>query len=395
MRVAFLSRLASLVIDIVKTIARQILPRNMYLNLARNWHKLLGKSDCGTLSLRDWKDYLDDLRMDAILREMMLSYEKSHPETIASNYWKELNRKHVSQLLESGFENFKQTLALNYFTFLVGENHLQFKVLKENLSGNVVKWAKDKAKKSKQHSLLTAEQSMLYNFMTFMLWEYIKQQVDKDILGQLEEPLIGNPLVVELDGKRVSQDLANSLLDFQSISKGVEDFGNIQTVLELGAGYGRTAYVVLRLNPSVRYIIVDIPPALYVAQRYLSELFYNKKIFKFREFDKFSDVKDEFYKSEIIFLMPGQLRALPKKMADLSLAIDCLHEMKPEQIEYYFDIINKLSRRFFFTCFKKTPVPYENITLEEKDYPVRPEWKRVFWRTRKVQTNFFEAFFTL
>ena len=278
---------------------------------------------------------------------------------------------------------------------MVDENHPQVKFLKQNLSPDTITWAEEKSIASKRHAFFTSKQSVFYNFMTFMLWKYTQQQVDKDILDRIEEPLIGNPPSVELNGKNISQDLANSLLEFQAISNAVANFQNIQTVLEIGAGYGRTAYVISRLNSNLRYIIVDIPPALYVSQRYLSEIFSDKKIFAFRDFDNFSEVEDEFYNSQIIFLMPSQLKNIPDKTVDLFLAIDCLHEMRPEVIEFYFNTIDRIAKRFYFTCWKTAFIPHENITLEEKNYPIRSRWTRVFWRMREVHTDFFEAFFTL
>ena len=44
-------------------------------------------------------------------------------------------------------------------------------------------------------------------------------------------------------------------------------------VIELGAGHGRVANVILHAVANVQVVIVDIPPALYVSQWYLSNLF--------------------------------------------------------------------------------------------------------------------------
>ncbi|MCK5023199.1 MAG: putative sugar O-methyltransferase [Candidatus Aenigmarchaeota archaeon] len=389
-RIVFLGKLEKITMRVVRTIAKSILPPKMYSNLVKRWHKRII-----ALAERDLKGYLNTSRVDPVLKKMMLSYENSQQEDMPSNYWIMLNRKNTAQLVETGFENFKQTIALNYFTTLLDKNHPQVKFLKKNLSPSTVILAEEKSKSCKRHPFFTPKQSKFYNFVTFMIWKYVQQQVDKDILDRLEEPLIGNPPAVKLNGKWISQDLANSALEFKSISSGVDDFQDIKTILELGAGYGRTAYVILRLNSHIRYIIADIPPALYISQRYLSEVFPDKKIFTFRDFDNFSDVKNEFYNSQIIFLTPNQLKKLPDKTVDLFIAIDCLHEMRPEQIEFYFKTVDRLAKRFYFTCYKKVHLPYEDITLEEKDYIIPPHWKEVFRRTRKIQTGYFEAFFSL
>ena len=66
-----------------------------------------------------------------------------------------------------------------------------------------------------------------------------------------------------------------------------------------GRAYGRTAYVFMTLQPGCRYILVDIPPALYVAQRYLSAVFEDRKIFAFRSFNSFDQVRDEIAEAAI------------------------------------------------------------------------------------------------
>ncbi len=350
----------------------------------------------------------DGSHIDAVLQRMMQDYLASQSEVQASKYWVELNSKNVKQLYDIGYESFKQTVALNYFTCLVGLRDPQVKFLVRNLPVSSVLSAFGRALLSKGHSHFTAKQSLFYNFVTFMVWEYTARQRARDILACLEEPLDGNPPSVRLSGKEISQDLAYSVLEFRAISDGVGDLDSISTVMELGAGYGRTAYVFLQLMPHLRYVIVDIPPALYISQRYISGQFPDRKLFKFRSFGNYSEIADEFCESQIAFLLPGQLDLLPDNTVDLFLAIDSLHEMRPEQIEYYFSTIGRLTRAFFyFKCWKNTKIPYDNITLTEGDYPVRDRWSKVFWRDCKlltfptwwdgkwVQSTYFEALFSL
>ena len=379
----------------VDSFAKAILPARMYSRWLKSRDKQAGKKYYEPEDILKWEDLLRDPRMDPMLRQMILSYQKSPSQDTISDYWQVLNKKNVAQLLEDGFENFKQTIALNYFIWLIGKNHSHIKFLKRNLPPGAVTWAQKCSRKAKMHLFFTPKQSKLYNFMTFLLWKYAEQQVGRGLMDRLREPLVGNPPAVELEGRWISQDLANSALEFDSIWSSIKDSESIKTVLELGAGYGRTAYAILSLASGIRYVIVDVPPALYISQRYLSQVFPEKRIFYFRDFDDFSRIKEEFYRSQIIFLMPNQLRWLEHKSVDLAVAIDCLHEMRPSQIESYFDVFDRLARNFYFTCAKRTSVPYDGVELLEKDYPVRSGWQKVFWRTRRVQTTYFEALFSL
>lgn len=345
--------------------------------------------------LIDWRVYLNDPRLDRRLAEMLRAYIENPSENMTSAYWSILNRKNVAQLLKTGYKNFKQTVALNYFTWLVGADDPQVKFLQNNLPASSVLMARKRAASSKRHSYFTDKQSSLYNFITYMLWDFVEKDGGKNILARLEEPVEGNPPSIVLNGKNISQDLANSVLEFHSIASALRGLAKMNTIMELGAGYGRTAFVFLHIIPNIRYIIVDIPPALYISERYLTSQFPERKIFKFRPFKNFSEVSDDFDSARIIFLMPHQLNLLPEKTADMFLAIDCMHEMRPEQISQYFHMFERHAKYLYFKCWKNTTIPYENIIFTEEDYPVPSYWQKIFWRDCRVQTAFFEALFRI
>jgi hypothetical protein len=152
--------------------------------------------------------------------------------------------------------------------------------------------------------------------------------------------------------------------------------------------------VFLTLQPGCRYILVDIPPALYVAQRYLSTLFEDRKIFPFRPFNSIDEVRSEFDEADILFLTPNQLELLPDKSIDLFVNISSLHEMRMDQIRYYFGEIDRLtSRYFYFKQWKETTIPFENETITEADYPVRDYWRLINRQQCKIQKKFFEALY--
>ena len=195
----------------------------------------------------------------------------------------------------------------------------------------------------------------------------------------------------------ISQDLANSILEYYSIREHFDVTANDKvTICELGAGYGRNAYVFLKALPKCKYIIIDIPPALFISQHYLSSVFRDRKIFSFRPFERFSDVEKEFNDADIVFLLPHQAEMLPEKSVDLFINISSLHEMKIEQINAYFNLIDKLTRGLFYSkqwWVSRNPV--DGITVTPKDYPIPQNWTQLYLREAKVQTYFFEAMYSL
>ncbi len=321
------------------------------------------------------------ISLDPELNAMLEAYRVSDPTFASSRYWEVLSRKNVEQLDTEGFENFKQTVAMNYFTFLVKVRDPYMQFLIQSLPAIEVAGALWRALLSRKHRAFSSRQSKVFNFATYLLWAYIRQQGCAEWMDKVWEPVLGNPPSVRVKGREISQDLAHSVLEYRSVSSGVPELRTLGTVAELGAGYGRTAQVFMRLLPATRYVVVDIPPALYISQRYLSSIFPERKIFKFRSFTRFEDVADEFNMCQIAFLLPAQIDLLPKKSIDLFMAIDSLHEMQLEQIRNYFSRIEAVTRKYFyFKCWKKTKIPYDNVIISEEDYPVKPEWRKIFWR---------------
>jgi putative sugar O-methyltransferase len=334
------------------------------------------------------------------LQEMLDAMIDVRSEVRPSEFWTELNKKNVEQLESEGYGNFKRTIARNYFTWIAGFRHpllyAQTMFLLKNVRITKIPSIVTRAFFSQKQHNLPIRSAQQYDLLTRLLWEYARQNDKACWLDKLAEPEEGNPLPVFVGPKLISQDLANSFLEFKAIVTGGLDAESVKTVVELGAGYGRTAFVFLKLMPNIRYMIADIPPALYVAERYLSNQFQNKRIFKFRPFSDYTQIQEELDNSEIAFFLPHQLELLPPKTADLFINISSLHEMTLDQIHYYFTLIDRLTGKYFYMKqWKVSHNPQDNVVIRETDYPIPDHWKQFYWRECQVQTFFFEALFGL
>jgi putative sugar O-methyltransferase len=328
---------------------------------------------------------------------MFDSLSRGNAIYLPSKFWEALNEKNMRQLESGGLQNIKQTVAQNYFTWVVGHQDKQFRYLVRHTS----LWAwpavlKDFFTYDPSFPLNRIQQRELIIF-TRMLWKFSEKIDSERLLAYIDEPLEGNPFRIHMKGKLISQDLANSVLEYYSIRESFKaPAKNKVTICELGAGYGRNAYVFLKALPHCKYIIIDIPPALYISQTYLSSVFRAKKIFTFRSFDKFSDVEKEFNDADIIFLLPHQAEMLPAKSVDLFINISSLHEMKIEQIHAYFKLIDKLTKGFFYSKqWWVSHNPADGITITPREYPVPQNWKQLYLRSAKVQSYFFEVMYAL
>src|SRR5262249_20262516 len=149
-------------------------------------------------------------------------------------------------------------------------------------------------------------------FTVGCLWDYMQERDPDKLLQTLEEPGIGNPIEIKNNQKLISQDLANSVQEYYFIKPYIQKIkSKAIKVVEIGAGYGRLGYVLLNVI-KCKYIIFDIAPALYVAQKYLAEVFPNKKIFSFRPITSFEEIKEELEQSDVAFFTINQIKFFPE-----------------------------------------------------------------------------------
>lgn len=252
---------------------------------------------------------------DKMLESMLSELEKSPPIYHPSNFWIELNKFHKKYLSESGFENFKRTINYHYFSWGVLSiiRHQMSPIFKEVFRGNLSPFLKShfdnyniEGEKFRKFNPLTA---FIYRIYVTCLFEYVVSIDKLNILNTLEEPLLGNPFVIEYKNRSISQDLCNSIYEFYSIMDNIT-LPKKTKIADLGAGYGRLGYVFLNAISDSSYCVIDIPPALFISQNYLKAIFPKEKIFLFRPFSSFEDVQQEFESSRIRFLMPHQLELL-------------------------------------------------------------------------------------
>ena len=308
--------------------------------------------------------------------------ERGGPVTAEpSRFWKELADQHREDLETLGYDVVKRRQALRYFTWspLAFWYFGQFPFLLRQLP--LATWRRCAFER---HRLDAASwhpvrwdplRRWLYGFEVRLLWEFARRHGDPRVLG-LEEPALGSPLPVEWEGRLVSQDLANSALEARAISEALADRPQPREILELGAGYGRSAYALLHLFPSARYTIVDIEPAISISRWYLGRL---------------------FPKERLRFLEPSQAGEIASGSVDLALSISSLQEMTLPQVSEYLQLIDRVTSGGI--CYLKQWTSWRNpadkVTLEVARYPYPDSWSRLFFRKCLVQTAFSEGAWAL
>jgi putative sugar O-methyltransferase len=295
-----------------------------------------------------------------------------------SRFWTKLGAEHERLLAEHGVERVKRTQALRYFTWRWRPSQLkdseQLRFLLRHTTPEAV-WSAMTTAMPLDDELwdgtgFSRAERRATVVATRLLWDYAERNGAREVLD-LPEPEIGAPLPIRYRGRLISQDLANGALEADAIHRALGGTAP-KRIVEVGGGYGRTAYALLSRYPEATYTIIDIQPARTISQWYLSQLFAPERL---------------------RFLSPEEALELPEGSFDLALSISSLQEMTPEQVADYLQLFDRTTGGG--TVFLKQWVTWRNpddeVELRFDDYPFPARWQKTLYETAPVQTRFVQA----
>ncbi len=321
---------------------------------------------------------------------MFAELERADAVYRPSAFWERLNAAHLAALAGSGFGHFKRTLNETYFQF-------GFYAFPRALPLLLWRWlrhpvtsvlrARFDPPAAIRFGRLLAPSVALYA-------EAVAHSPHGALLRELDEPALGDPVVIRYGRHRVTQDLCHSVEEHATIVGGTAGRLPLRRVAELGAGYGRVAYVWLQADLAAQYTIVDIPPALYVSQRYLTAVLPKVRAFRFRPFETYGEVAAEMEQAQLVFLEPHQLSLLPDRHFDAMLTISTLQEMRPEQIVRYLELMaRKTAGAIYLKQWRRWRNPIDDVVIAMGDYRLPDEWEPVLSRRPIVPREFFETLY--
>jgi len=152
----------------------------------------------------------------------------------------------------------------------------------------------------------------------------------------------------------------------------------------------------LSLNPNLSYFFVDVPPSIFVAQKYIAKLFPDRTVFAVQNFSSFEEVKEEMEKASLVFLLPHQLKMVPEGHFDLTISISNLGEMTKLQISEYTQLIGRKTNGYVYNKQWNASInPFDGQVIESGEYPVLDGWREVYRRNCETNPEFFESLHTV
>ncbi len=335
--------------------------------------------------------------------------ERASPLFAPSAFWKELCEKHVALLRQQGFGRFKRTLNFEYGQWGVSslKNPHVKHVLKQLLKSGQLPYVPFLSRICNVEDVswpgawrtgpTQSKSSAAIAYMVFvgLLWQLA---ISRDRLGCLkncEEPQIGGPINVTYRNRLITQDMAQSSLELNTIMNHIGT-GRCNSIAEVGAGSGRFAYLFMHTFPNAHYCIFDIPPALAISQNHLAAALGIEKVTMFNAELGKTFVKGEAEPGHVSIYLPYSLQSVPDGYFDLFLNVSSFDEMLPEQIDCYFDLIDKkCSGWLYLKGYPSRSGVDRARPLGINQFPYRANWRLVYEGVDPVTPEFCERVYDL
>ena len=298
----------------------------------------------------------------------------------ANSFWHEFGKTHRDNIARYGFETFKRHVT-GYGSWQITKFSSRFtlRCLAALLRGGKlpalahVNWHDAEPMPIRGENVRDRDSPTYrlraYAFWCGLVWQYASLNDELGCL-RLAEPSLGRPIPVWLHGRLISQDLANAAMDLNSMARAIP-LRKMRRVLEIGAGYGKLAYIFSSLFPEAEYTIADIAPVLAVSKNYLSAVTQGK---------------------HLNFVLPHELDAMPDHSFDLIINVSSLDEMPPPVQTRYLQRVDRLCRGHLYLSGYGWHIG-ERVGLNAVAYPSR--WIAVYERTHEIFPLWVEKIFAL
>ena len=335
---------------------------------------------------------LDKKNLSPELIEITELFLNSNSYNLTSKFWRHCLINHYNHIanVDKNINPLDAILKSDYSGFTFLDEYSVNETLK--IDYQKIKFEIDIFKKHKNLSNL---QSLQYNIVLLMLYENIKNKKIFKYYNDIRTDIYidYNPYL-NIDNKIVTQQMLISLLEYEKIFSLIDENSTEPKILELGAGYGRTANMILSLKPKTKYVIADLAPTIYFSKKLLTNSFKDKKIKSAFKINSSKEMMKAFNENDILFIFPHQLNLFDKKTFDISLSIGNLCEMEKKQIKNYMKIYEEISHSLYFKVWEISGLPYSfnqyySVHIN-KDYEIKDNWKKHFKERCLVPSNQFE-----
>tara|TARA_B100000780_G_C21092515_1_gene440357 strand:+ start:223 stop:1395 length:1173 start_codon:yes stop_codon:yes gene_type:complete len=206
------------------------------------------------------------------------------------------------------------------------------------------------------------------------IWHFFLN--NKNHISELNLPKFGNQIGAEIDGNFLVEGSFFNHFYADLLSNFIQDKDR-PIIADLGAGYGKLAYYILKNKNKFCFIDFDLPETLCLASYYLIKIWPEKKSFLYGENNFTNNILKEY---DLIFLPNFEIEKIQSNTIDLFINKNSLGEMKPETSKEFIKNICNISNIFFHMNHESFRNKFEDgsNSLINEEYPVTKDFKLMF-----------------
>ncbi|PLA74888.1 putative sugar O-methyltransferase [Hydrogenovibrio sp. SC-1] len=264
-----------------------------------------------------------------------------------SAFWAEASLELVKEFEANGIENFRRLMAS--LLFFVPTYGFPGNALSEEIVQQLETALEQVNASEKQQEIVSQFTSgyvaALADYRVFMATNGPRPSIEGCVdLRSFSESQVGNPVEqFEFDNHFYSRSALNYLLGLSFLQQYVP-LHTINTVLEIGGGFGTLGEIVLKTFNSAQYIDVDIPPTSMVSEYYLQKVFGADQVSTYEDTATLTDIAvNSLQKASV--LNSWQIEQLSGDV-DLFVNFISFQEMEPEIVQNYLAHVKRLNAKW-------------------------------------------------
>ncbi len=257
-----------------------------------------------------------------------------------SSFWKKVTSDIVALIEKYGIEEFRTHKTIfSYFAPSYGRPSNSFnEKISEDISHLIQKSGTLKQQLAMEE-FLSGYFHALSDYRVFSSSDIHKKA---PFLHDFSESNFGNPIEqFEFYGKKYSRSALNYILGLCFLKKNIPYQENINTVMEIGGGFGTLGEVLFYTKGS-KYINIDIPPVSFVSWNYLNNLYGESGV------EPFIHDKDIINIEELNSCSVFNAWDIEKLHGKIDLFVNFIsfQEMEPDIVENYLSHVKRLSPKY-------------------------------------------------
>jgi putative sugar O-methyltransferase len=280
-------------------------------------------------------------QLDAMLADMRQQPALYQP----TSFWDDASRRIVSEIRELGLDEFRRLpTPQGFFVPTYGTPNNRFSATQ---IAELETFVEDNYPDSKMalmglRQFLSGEAAALADYRVLLAGDDASQL---PYLHRFSESTVGAPVEqFVFENRRFSRSSLNYLLGLALLKKHIGKFVP-STVLEIGGGFGTLGEILAASEvPGLRYLDLDIPPTIYVAQHYLAAVLGETRVATYAQTRDAAEIEIESLPIAST-LCAWQIERL-RGSVDLFVNFISFQEMEPAVVKNYLHHVSRLNARW-------------------------------------------------